>query len=378
MSLANANIGIVGAGIMGRLLAWQLAKLGNAVTLFDKDTINLGAKNGIAAAYTAAGMLSPISEADSAEEEIVEMGLHALTLWPQIVADLNGAGQSTSDDSYSEQKNKVDFQQRGSLVLSHPNDFADLENFRMRVSRLSAAQGKLSRLSASQISEIEPELGEKFNDATFIQGESWLSPPAVLQTLAEQLSELPCTFIENTEVSALTSERVCSGNQHWDFDQVIDCRGLGAKPDMKQLRGVRGETIMLHAPDVKIKHLVRLMHPRYRIYIVPRCNDVYVIGATQIESDSLAPITVRSSLELLSAAYSVHSGFAEASIIDSRVNCRPALPDNLPQIFNDDGLMRINGLFRHGFLLAPALAEQAISILSGQQDVLPRSHGLRL
>jgi len=126
---------------------------------------------------------------------------------------------------------------------------------------------------------------------------------------------------------------------------------------------VRGELLWLRAPEVKLKHLVRLMHPRYRIYVVPRPDDIYIIGATQIESDSMDPITVRSSLELLSAAYSLHPGFGEAEIISTRVNCRPALPNNLPAIRWQEGLIRANGLFRHGFLLAPTVAQEVVNWL---------------
>ena len=107
------------------------------------------------------------------------------------------------------------------------------------------------------------------------------------------------------------------------------------------------------------------MHPRYRLYLVPKgWDDLYVVGATQIESNDQGPITVRSSLELLSAAYSLHAGFAEARVVDSRTNCRPALNDNLPQIQQKGNTLRINGLFRHGFLLAPIVAEQALDLMA--------------
>ncbi len=74
------------------------------------------------------------------------------------------------------------------------------------------------------------------------------------------------------------------------------------------------------------------MHPRHPIYIVPRQNNCFIIGATTIESEDMRPLTVQSSLELLSAACTVHPEFAEGTIVESRVNCRPALPDNLPAI----------------------------------------------
>jgi len=106
------------------------------------------------------------------------------------------------------------------------------------------------------------------------------------------------------------------------------------------------------------------MHPRYRLYIVPRRDDLYLIGATQIESEDSSEITVRSTLELLSAAYSVHPGFAEARIVKSDVNLRPALADNQPKIIHQPGLLQVNGLFRHGYLMSPAIAKEVAAIIA--------------
>ena len=151
-----------------------------------------------------------------------------------------------------------------------------------------------------------------------------------------------------------------------DFDLVIDCRGLGGKADLSQLRGVRGELLVVEAPGVKLNRPIRLMHPRHPIYIVPREHNRFIIGATSIESEDGRPMTVQSALELLSAACTVHPEFAEGIILESRVNCPPALPDNLPAIIllseeespietngsgvihlpeQKAGLIRINGLY---------------------------------
>ena len=61
-------------------------------------------------------------------------------------------------------------------------------------------------------------------------------------------------------------------------------------------------------------------------------------------------------LELLSAAYALHPAFGEAEIIEIGTGVRPAFPENLPRIGWHDGTLYINGLYRHGFLLAPPLA----------------------
>jgi glycine oxidase len=78
-------------------------------------------------------------------------------------------------------------------------------------------------------------------------------------------------------------------------------------------------------------------------------------------------------MELLSAVYTVHSGFAEARILEMSTQCRPTLKDNLPEIrIAKPGLMLINGLYRHGFLIAPAVMDCAIELLrSLAVDQLP-------
>jgi glycine oxidase len=151
------------------------------------------------------------------------------------------------------------------------------------------------------------------------------------------------------------------GDENNTFDWVFDARGLGAQEEVEGLRGVRGEVFWLDAPEVHITRPTRMLHPRYKIYIVPRPNHRYVIGATEIESEDKSPMSVRSSLELLSAVYSMHSGFAEARIVNMLTNCRPALRDNLPKIEHGTKMTRINGLYRHGYLLAPAVVEEALN-----------------
>jgi glycine oxidase len=146
------------------------------------------------------------------------------------------------------------------------------------------------------------------------------------------------------------------------FDLAIDVRGVGARPELA-LRGVRGEIIWLHAPGVRLLRPVRLLHPRHRVYIVPRPGDRFVVGASEIESEDRSPVSLRSAVELMSAAHSVIPELAEARIVHMESNLRPALPDNGPHTHIEPGLLRINGLFRHGWLLAPALVQDALETL---------------
>ena len=130
---------------------------------------------------------------------------------------------------------------------------------------------------------------------------------------------------------------------------------------MRNLRGVRGETLHVETKEIHLQRPVRLMHPRYQLYVVPKPNHRFIIGATQIESEDHSPVTIQSNLELSSALYTLSPAFAEARIIEMDTNLRPAFMNNLPKVTINEGLITANGLFRHGYLLAPAVVENVLA-----------------
>ena len=141
-------------------------------------------------------------------------------------------------------------------------------------------------------------------------------------------------------------------------DIVVDCRGLAARDALADLRGVRGEMVVVRSPDVSLQRPVRMLHPHLPLYIVPRGVGLFMIGATMIESERRGSVSVRSAMELLNAAYALHPAFGEAEIVELGADLRPAFPDNLPQVRAIGRVVHANGLFRHGFLLAPTLARR--------------------
>ena len=337
------RIAIVGAGIAGRMLAWRLKKLGFSITIFDKNDRTSQA----ACSFAPAGILSPLAELEMAEHRIFELGSRSMQLYPQWLTEFT---------------TPVFFRQIGSLITAHKNDRVEVDHFYRMVKR---KLGNFDQyVQPVSISEKELELAD-LGEGLFLPTEGQLDPIALLNALDKELCDVE--WQENSLVDSIEQGKLVVDGKEYKFDWIFDCRGLGAIGDLP-LRAVRGELLWLEAPDVDIKHLVRLMHPRYRIYIVPRPNNIYLVGATEIESEDYSPVSVRSSLELLSAAYSVHKGFGEARIIKSVVNCRPALPDNLPLVKVEKGLGKINGLYRHGILMAPALVDEAIEQLLKQLD----------
>lgn len=333
------SIGIAGAGLCGRLLAWRLARLGHTVTLFDQDNRDGHASCG----WAAAGMLSPLAELEVGNETLYQQGLRSLALWPEWLSELN---------------HPVTFKQQGSWVIAHPQDWADVERLQQLMQKNLGAQIPAKLLNTTEIKTLEPDLNPLGSRALFLENEGYLCPTELYNALNDALKDID--WRENTTVTDSQAFQITTKDQTFRFDHVIDCRGLGAKSSFPNLRGVRGELIWLQTDEVILTRPVRLIHPRYRVYIVPHPNNTYLVGASEIESESMAPISVRTTLELLSAAYSVHPAFAEAKILKTVVNCRPALPDNLPKIIHQPGFSAINGLYRHGYLLAPALIEELI------------------
>lgn len=351
---SNGKYAIVGAGLIGRLLAVALAKRGAQVELFEKG----GSDANLAAARIAAAMLAPLAESAITEDNVVRMGVHSLPRWKQLIDEL---------------AKPVYFQQNGTLILWHRQDASDAERFATHLERNCNHNQALSKpinLDSQSLAEIEPSVAERFTQGLYLPNEGQLDNRQLLEALLVELTlmNVPCHWNQAVDPEQLRAQK--NG-----FDWVIDCRGLGAKVSWedaggssKDLRGVRGEVIRLHAPEVKLRRPTRLIHPRYPIYIAPKEDDVYVVGATEIESEDLSPMSVRSALELLSAVYTVHSGFAEARILEMATQCRPTLKDNLPGIAvdrkpNQAGLMMINGLYRHGFMISPAILDCALELL---------------
>jgi glycine oxidase len=120
---------------------------------------------------------------------------------------------------------------------------------------------------------------------------------------------------------------------------------------------------VVETSEVELLRPVRLIHPRFPLYVIPRGDGRFMLGATSIESED-AGVSVRSALELLGAAYAVHPAFAEARIVEFGSGLRPAYPDNLPRISIEQQRITVNGLYRHGFLLAPALAELTLGYVA--------------
>jgi glycine oxidase len=313
--MQDALITVVGAGITGLWQALTLARRGHRVRLIERATIPFAG----AASSFAGAMLAPYCETEAAAPVVLDLGLRSLALWRDTfpAAIWNGT-----------------------LVLAAARDKGELAHY----ARLT--QGH-RRLDASGIADLEPDLAQRFDQGLLFAGEGHLEPLAAMHFLLAQARAAGVEVFLGT---------AWQPDVRGDEDRVIDCRGLDARGELAALRGVRGERLIVRSRDVVLRRPVRLLHPRHPLYVVPWDQGLYMLGATVIESDAGGPITVRSALELLGTAYALHPAFGEAEIVEAGAGVRPALPDNVPKIVVRGRTLHVNGLFRHGFLLAPVLS----------------------
>lgn len=255
-----------------------------------------------ACSRVAAGLLAPASESESCSPLVVKLGERSLSLWPEILSKLS---------------RPVFFERKGTWVKGPP---AELEWLARRARRNGA------RVQTNA-------------DGLFFPDEGQLEPREALAALA------------------LRAQSEIGPESDW----LIDCRGADAP--LAGLRSVRGEIVRVRASGVRLPGVVRFRHPRTPIYVAPRPHGEFVIGATSLESNDKSPARVQGILDLLSAAIDLDPAFAHAELIECGAGRRPAFAHHEPRVFVGAGKIAVNGLYRHGFLTGPAVAEVVMRIV---------------
>jgi len=338
-----ATIAIAGAGLAGRLFAWALARAGHEVQVWDAGPGPAPAFDGQgAAAFTAAGMLSPLAELDRAEAEVAVLGWDSLRLWPAIVAQLDAP---------------VRLQTAGSLLLAHRPDQGAAARVLQRLQQHQAFPAA-QPLSAAQLRELEPALVAG-PQAWLLPGEGLIHPLQAMQALHASADGVQWHW-RSPVVDVRAGRLTLADGEPIRADWAIDTRGLGAREALP-LRGVRGEVVALELAKHGLRRPLRLIHPRHCVYLVPRSEHELLIGASEIESEDRSPVSLQSAVELMAAAHSLMPQLGEARITRLDRNLRPALPHHRPHAHSAPGLLQLNGLFRHGWLLAPALVQRLLT-----------------
>ena len=198
------NIAIVGAGLIGRLLALSLHRQTDYdVTLFDKDT-KLAHNS---AAYAAAGLLTPLGESLHSEPNIVAMGFESLSLWPTLLASLD---------------EQTFFQQTGAIMVSHEQDKGDHLRFVRHLTSHYPEQ-PVQVLNRTQLNELEPELGRSFNQGLYLPQEGQIGNRRLLVALRKQLEQEKVPWLSETLVTAIKVGENASEVTSWQWRKQKKC-----------------------------------------------------------------------------------------------------------------------------------------------------------
>ena len=217
------NIVILGAGLMGRLLACELSNEGHHIGVFEAG----GPDAALSAARAAAAMLAPLAESAITEANVVKMGMYALNRWPELIARLD---------------QPVNFQRTGTLVLWHRQDAPEAERF---ARQLHATHARLPDLPAARhldeqgVADLEPSIAGRFTQGLYLPGEGQLDNHQLLVALLHQLQRPNVELHWNSPRAPGDFSPGKPGQPDW----VFDCRGVGAQTQWSALRGVRGEII---------------------------------------------------------------------------------------------------------------------------------------
>ncbi|MBJ7472078.1 MAG: FAD-dependent oxidoreductase, partial [Solirubrobacteraceae bacterium] len=257
------RVAVVGGGIIGLSVAWRVAQTGADVYLFER-----GALAG-EATHVAAGMVAPVSEADPAERDLLELGLRSAAAWPQFAADLEAAaGLEPGALLHTD----------GTLLVARD---ADEGRWLSREAELRRDLGlPFELLTPTQARRLEPDLAPGLRGALSAPGDVSVDPRALGAALEVAALEAGVDLHIGHELAGLDDPRLAPA------DRVVVCTGAwplpGADAEVVRTHPVKGQLLMLRDPDHQARGeaIVTRTLRAQTVYVVPRGDGRYVIGAT--------------------------------------------------------------------------------------------------
>ncbi|MFI5914966.1 glycine oxidase ThiO [Dactylosporangium sp. NPDC051541] len=320
------SIGIVGGGIIGLSIAFELVERGvEAITVYDRDPSQ-------GAGLVAAGMLAPTAEANFGEDALQELMSESMRRWPSF-AERVEARTGVS----------IAYRTEGTLLVAlTADDQAEVDRL---IGFYRRAGSPIEPLSGRDLREREPLLAPRVRGGAFAPGDHQVDPRRLLRALRT----LPVRF-EARDVNTLSTLR---------DDVIIVATGAAAAAlTGLPVRPVKGQLLRLRGPEPLLRHVVRGIAGGRDVYLVPRADGELVVGATEEERGADTTVTAGGVLDLLRPAADLLPGVAELVLAEALAGLRPGTPDNAPIIdrLGNSEVIVAAGHHRNGVLLAPATA----------------------
>lgn len=364
MSAAASRIAVIGGGVIGLSVAWELSRRAAdvGVLLIDPDP---GGTAG--ASWVAGGMLAPVAEAHQTEPDLVRLGVDSARRWPEFAAELSSAAGLD-----------VGYTQAGTLVVARDrDDAAELAVLRSVQERFG---GQVEALTTREARRREPALAPTIRGALWLAGDHQVDNRRLLAALCAAIGSAPSVEVVPRVAGSVRSDgdriRVeFEGGGAVDVDAAVLCTGawsvpisLGGREVVLPVRPVKGQIVRVQgvATAVLPTHTVR----GCEVYVIPRAGGEIAIGATSEELGYDTRVTAGAVQELLDRAWELLPGIAEATFVEVAAGLRPGSPDNLPLIGALGGGLHVAaGHHRNGVLLAPAtaalVADQVLGTVAG-------------
>ncbi len=341
------KVAIIGSGLIGRLTALKLILSGHDITVLEAESFD----HPHSATAISAAMIAPLSESVHTTSHVTNLGFRSLQLWPSVLNELRELDPEHESVFYST---------AGTTAISFPEEQECLLKYRDNlIQALPEQRHNIKMLYNDEVVALEPEL-ERFETAVHLATEGNLCNHQFLQSSARAIRK-HASIIDHWALLGDGTELQAQ------YDWIFDCRGAGAvnahtraEDEQHTLVSIRGEAIRVRTDKVNLLRPIRVIQQRFDIFIVPKPNSIFVVGGTELDQHGTQAVTVRSSLDLLSAIYALHPGFADAEIIEAVAGQRSVYTDKNPTITISENIACINGLSRQGWLAGPALIERML------------------
>jgi len=364
--MENKKILIIGGGVIGLGIGWQLAKAGASVSIYERT------EAGRAASWAAAGMLAPLAEAHTEEPELLKLGCQSLALYPQWVRELE------ADTGMS-----IGYRVEGTLIVGlEPDDTHQLRHLHTSQQDLGL---DVEWLTGRAAREIEPALSPRVTAAIRCESDHQVDNRLMVKALQRAYQRYGGALHENNAVETIEIEngiatgiKTQDGEKH-NGDVIVLSAGCesaqiqGLPDDVRPpVRPVKGQMLALQMEaGITVKNVIRTVRARYptSVYLVPRTDGRLIVGATSEEMGFDTRLTAGGVFELLRGAWEAVPGIYELPLLETWTGLRPGSRDNAPILGKTpvENLIYATGHYRNGILLTPITAyEISKLILTGE------------